>query len=110
MTSAALLSGLTAPELLKRHRCNSPEITVTLDKLWARCGHGTTPNQDLPQNAEGPGGGWQVLAARVTPVWDALAGHPNGLLSPGMQCVVNPGGGPTPQPAPPGGCGVAVPQ
>jgi hypothetical protein len=39
-----------------------------------------------------------------------MIGHPNGLLSPGMQCVVNPGGGPTPQPAPPGGCGGAVPQ
>lgn len=35
-----------------------------------------------------------------------VIGHPNGLLSPGMQCVV--GGGAIPQPAPPGGCGGAV--
>jgi hypothetical protein len=37
-----------------------------------------------------------------------MIGHPYGLLSPGMQCVVNPDGGPLPQPAPPGGCGGAV--
>jgi hypothetical protein len=37
-----------------------------------------------------------------------MIGHPYGLLSPGMQCVVNPDGGPVPQPAPPGGCGGAV--
>lgn len=35
-----------------------------------------------------------------------VLGHDNGLLSPGMQCVV--GGGLVPQPAPPGGCGGAV--
>jgi hypothetical protein len=37
-----------------------------------------------------------------------MIGHPYGLLSPGMLCVVNPDGGPLPQPAPPGGCGGAV--
>jgi hypothetical protein len=37
-----------------------------------------------------------------------MIGHPYGLLSPGLQCVV--GGGPVPPPAPPGGCGGAVPQ
>jgi hypothetical protein len=37
-----------------------------------------------------------------------MIGHPYGLLSPGMQCVVHPDGGPVPQPAPPGGCGGAV--
>ena len=37
-----------------------------------------------------------------------LVGHPAGLLSPGMQCVVN-NGAPVPAPAPPGGCGGAVP-
>ena len=36
-----------------------------------------------------------------------MIGHPYGLLSPGLQCVV--GGGAIPQPAPPGGCGGAVP-
>jgi hypothetical protein len=36
-----------------------------------------------------------------------MIGRPYGLLSPGRQCVV--GGGPIPQPAPPGGCGGAVP-
>jgi len=36
-----------------------------------------------------------------------MIGHPYGLLSPGLQCVV--GGGAVPQPAPPGGCGGAVP-
>ena len=36
-----------------------------------------------------------------------LVGHPAGLLSPGMQCVVN-NGSPVPPPAPPGGCGGAV--
>ena len=35
-----------------------------------------------------------------------MIGHPYGLLSPGLQCVV--GGGPIPQPAPPGGCDGAV--
>jgi len=35
-----------------------------------------------------------------------MIGHPYGLLSPGLQCVVP--GGPVPQPAPPGGCGGAV--
>ncbi len=35
-----------------------------------------------------------------------MIGHPYGLLSPGLQCVV--GGGAIPQPAPPGGCGGAV--
>src|SRR5271156_6906418 len=33
LSSSALLSGLTAPEQVKRHRGNSPEITVTLRKL-----------------------------------------------------------------------------
>jgi hypothetical protein len=37
-----------------------------------------------------------------------MIGHPYGLLSPGMQCVINPDNGPVPQPAPPGGCGGAV--
>lgn len=36
-----------------------------------------------------------------------LVGHPAGLLSPGMACVIN-NGGPVPAPAPPGGCGGAV--
>ncbi|MDZ7883595.1 MAG: hypothetical protein U5N53_12070 [Mycobacterium sp.] len=36
-----------------------------------------------------------------------MVGHPAGLLSPGMQCVIN-NGGPVPAPAPPGGCGGAV--
>jgi hypothetical protein len=36
-----------------------------------------------------------------------MVGHPAGLLSPGMQCVVN-NGSPIPPPAPPGGCGGAV--
>lgn len=34
--------------------------------------------------------------------------HPGGLLSPGTQCVINPDGGPVPQPAPPGDCGGAA--
>lgn len=36
-----------------------------------------------------------------------MVGHPAGLLSPGMQCVIN-NGSPIPPPAPPGGCGGAV--
>jgi hypothetical protein len=36
-----------------------------------------------------------------------MIGHPYGLLSPGLQCVVS--GGAIPQPAPPGGCAGAVP-
>ena len=36
-----------------------------------------------------------------------MIGHPAGLLSPGMQCVVG-NGSPVPAPAPPGGCGGAV--
>lgn len=35
-----------------------------------------------------------------------MIGHPAGLLSPGMQCVVP--NGAVPAPAPPGGCGGAV--
>lgn len=35
-----------------------------------------------------------------------LVGHPAGLLSPGMQCVIL--GGPIPAPAPLGGCGGAI--
>src|SRR5512139_4102705 len=37
-----------------------------------------------------------------------MIGHPAGLLSPGMQCVLD-NGSPIPPPAPPGGCGGAVP-
>ena len=37
-----------------------------------------------------------------------MIGHPAGLLSPGMQCVLD-NGSPVPPPAPPGGCGGAVP-
>jgi hypothetical protein len=33
-----------------------------------------------------------------------LIGHPGGLLSPGMQCVID-NGSPVPAPAPAGGCG-----
>jgi hypothetical protein len=58
LSSSVPVSGLTALELLKRHRGNSPELTVTLDKSLARCGHGTATNQHFPQDAEGPGGGW----------------------------------------------------
>jgi hypothetical protein len=36
-----------------------------------------------------------------------MINHPGGLLSPGMQCVVN-NGSPIPPAAPPGGCGGAV--
>ena len=36
-----------------------------------------------------------------------MIGHPYGIVSPGLQCVV--GGGAIPQPAHPGGCGGAVP-
>ena len=58
-----------------------------------------------------------LLRRRAIPRWLLLAhhpygapmiGHPYGLLSPGLQCVV--GGGAIPQPAPPGGCAGAVPQ
>jgi len=35
-----------------------------------------------------------------------MIGHPAGLLSPGMQCVIP--NGAVPAPAPPGGCGGAV--
>lgn len=34
--------------------------------------------------------------------------QPNRTAPPTMQCVINPGGGPEPQPAPHGGCGGAV--
>lgn len=54
LSSSVPVSGLTALELLKRHRGNSPELTVTLDKSLARCGHGTATNQHFPQDAEAP--------------------------------------------------------
>jgi hypothetical protein len=83
------------------------------------------PDPHIPDMAAGycPGGGMgsQIYLAYCDGVpypdgsyWHTIQyevpviGHPNGLLSPGMQCVVNPGGGPAPQPAPPGGCGGAV--
>lgn len=82
------------------------------------------PDPRMPNMAAGycPGGGMgsQIYAAYCDGVpypdgsyWHTIQyglpmiGHPNGLLSPGMQCVV--GGGAVPQPAPPGGCGGAVP-
>ena len=82
------------------------------------------PDPHMPNMQAGycPGGGMgsQVWAAYCDGVpypdgtfWHAIQygvpviGHPYGLLSPGLQCVV--GGGPIPQPAPPGGCGGAVP-
>lgn len=77
----------------------------------------------MPNMAAGycPGGGAgsQVYLAYCDGVpypdgtyWHAIQygvpviGHPYGLVSPGLQCVI--GGGPVPQPAPPGGCGGAV--
>jgi len=53
------------------HHPRSPEITVTVGKLWARCGHGTANNQDFPQNAEGSGGGRQT-APVLWPNWKEL--------------------------------------
>jgi len=82
------------------------------------------PDPHMPNMQAGycPGGGMgsQISLAYCDGVpypdgtfWHAIQygapmiGHPFGLLSPGLQCVV--GGGPVPQPAPPGGCGGAVP-
>lgn len=45
---------------------------------------------------------WHIIQYGVP-----MIGHPNGLLSPGKQCVVRDGAGTAP--APPGGCGGAVP-
>ena len=83
-----------------------------------------TPDPHMPNMQAGycPGGGMgsQISLAYCDGVpypdgsyWHAIQygapmiGHPYGLLSPGLQCVV--GGGAVPQPAPPGGCGGAVP-
>lgn len=44
---------------------------------------------------------WHIIQYGVP-----MIGHPNGLLSPGMQCVVHDGMGTAP--APPGGCNGAV--
>jgi hypothetical protein len=82
------------------------------------------PDPHMPNMQAGycPGGGMgsQISLAYCDGVpypdgtfWHAIQygapmiGHPFGLLSPGLQCVI--GGGPIPQPAPPGGCGGAVP-
>lgn len=82
------------------------------------------PDPHMPNMQAGycPGGGMgsQISLAYCDGVpypdgtyWHAIQygapmiGRPYGLLSPGLQCVV--GGGPIPQPAPPGGCGGAVP-
>jgi hypothetical protein len=80
------------------------------------------PHMPNMQNGYCPGGGMgsQISMAYCDGVpypdgsyWHAIQygapmiGHPYGLLSPGLQCVV--GGGAVPQPAPPGGCGGAVP-
>lgn len=45
---------------------------------------------------------WHIIQYGVP-----LMTHPNGLLAPPMQCVVNPDGAIMPEPAPPGGCGGA---
>lgn len=90
---------------------------------FAAPAHADEPDPHMPNMAAGycPGGGqgvpvylgycdgvpyedgsyWHTIQYGVP-----MIGHPNGLLSPGMQCVI--GGGPVPQPAPPGGCGGAV--
>jgi hypothetical protein len=82
------------------------------------------PDPHMPNMQAGycPGGGMgsQISMAYCDGVphpdgtyWHAIQygapmiGHPYGLLSPGLQCVV--GGGAIPQPAPPGGRGGAVP-
>jgi len=82
------------------------------------------PDPHMPNMQAGycPGGGMgsQISLAYCDGVpypdgsyWHAIQygapmiGHPFGLVSPGLQCVV--GGGAVPQPAPPGGCGGAVP-
>ena len=80
------------------------------------------PHMPNMQAGDCPGGGMgsQISMAYCDGVpypdgsyWHAIQygapmiGHPYGLLSPGLQCVV--GGGAIPQPAPPGGCGGAVP-
>lgn len=47
------------------------------------------------------GSRWHIIQYGVP-----MIGHPNGLLSPGSQCVI--GDGPVPEPAPPGACGGAA--
>lgn len=99
---------------------------VALSLLLAGSAHADpAPDPHMPNMAAGycPGGGMgsQVYLAYCDGVpypdgsyWHAIQyglpviGHPYGIVSPGLQCVINPGGGPAPQPAPPGGCGGAV--
>jgi hypothetical protein len=90
----------------------------------AATAHADQPDPHIPNMAAGycPGGGmganyWLAYCDGLPypdgSYWHGLQygtpviGRPYGLLSPGLQCVINTGG-PVPEPAPPGGCGGAV--
>jgi hypothetical protein len=107
-----------------RHFRVSVGIAMTVLVVAAPAYADPAPDPHMPNMQAGfcPGGGMgsQISMAYCDGVpypdgsfWHTIQygapmiGHPYGLLSPGLQCVV--GGGPVPQPAPPGGCAGAVP-
>jgi hypothetical protein len=108
-----------------RHLTTVAALVGAATLLAAPAAHADPPpDPHMPNMQAGycPGGGMgsQISLAYCDGVpypdgsyWHAIQygapmiGHPYGLLSPGLQCVV--GGGAVPQPAPPGGCGGAVP-
>jgi hypothetical protein len=97
-------------------------MTAITAMMFAAPAH-ADPDPHIPNMGAGycPGGGMgtQIYLAYCDGIpypdgsyWHAIQygvpviGHPYGIVSPGLQCVV--GGGAVPAPAPPGGCGGAV--
>lgn len=108
-------------------RISAALVVISIPLFGAGVAGADDPDPHMPNMQSGycPGGGMgsQISMAYCDGVkypdgsyWHIIQygapmiGHPYGLLSPGMQCVINPDNGPIPQPAPPGGCGGAVPQ
>ncbi|TDH48711.1 hypothetical protein E2F47_22710 [Mycobacterium eburneum] len=103
-TSAAVLAGVGIGWAGHAHADPDPHIPSVAAGYCPGGGQGMTMYLAWCDGVKYPDGSfWHVIQYGLP-----LIGRPNGLLSPGMQCVIDPDGGPLPQPAPPGGCGGAV--